>query len=173
MFLIQNSQQNLIDLIALFDCIVISAFINALVVRPLVRYADAQYKITEDVFILARDLTKDLIKDPINTIEDFDPVENAQQLKEYAIDYVENVGKFGFIAAAKPQKQSSGLFLAINENSAMPNLGREPSSSALARRKAAKRFDTNSVYFLKTKEEAFTNDNFKNYDFKKLKIIKL
>lgn len=75
--------------------IVISAVVCALVVGPLVTYADDQYKITEDVFIMARDLTKDLIRDPINTIEDFDPVDTTKQLTEYAKDYVENIGKFG------------------------------------------------------------------------------
>jgi len=75
--------------------IVISAVVCALVVGPLVTYVDDQYEITEDIFIMARDLTKDLIRDPVNTIEDFDPVENAKQLIEYAKDYVENVGKFG------------------------------------------------------------------------------
>src|SRR3989338_4738298 len=75
--------------------IVISAVVCALVVGPLVTYADDQYKITEDVFRIARDLTKDLARDPLNTIEDFDPVDTTKQLIEYAKDYVENVGKFG------------------------------------------------------------------------------
>ncbi len=75
--------------------IVISAVVCALVVGPLVTYADDQYKITEDIFIMARDLVKDLAKDPVNTIEDFDPVDTTKQLIEYAKDYVENVGKFG------------------------------------------------------------------------------
>src|SRR5690606_7009808 len=31
----------------------------------------------------------------INTIQNFDPIDTAKQLKEYAVDYIENMGKFG------------------------------------------------------------------------------
>lgn len=50
--------------------IVISAVINALVTGPLVNYVDNQYEVIENAFIIVRDITKDLLKDPINTLED-------------------------------------------------------------------------------------------------------
>ena len=75
--------------------IVISAVINALVVGPLVNYVDNQYEVIENAFIIVRDITKDLLRDPINTLEDLSVEDLAEQAKELSIDLVENVGKFG------------------------------------------------------------------------------
>jgi len=82
--------------------------------------------------------------------------------------------KYGFIAAGTgQQKQPEWLFLAINENSAMPNLGRKLSSKRSEKSDAAL-LKQNSVYFLKTetKKQIFANDNFKNNFNESRKLFK-